>query len=74
MYKACLIEGILRDGSGKQFEILPCFNKDVIHVGHSELEGVMITHTVHYCITMQLLEIQFWTIIIGKIVYRVTLL
>ena len=26
---------------------IPCFNKDGIHMGQSELDGSVLTHTVH---------------------------
>ena len=40
--------------------------------GWCELEGSMLLHTVNYCITIHIIELQFWTIIIGLVVHKVT--
>ena len=55
-----------------QFESFPCFNKTVIHMCQCEFLGGMITHLVHYLISIHFAELQVWPIIFEMIMYTVT--
>ena len=63
----CLLETFLRFFCGWQFESFPCFNVDIIHVGRCKLEESMVSHPVHSCITIQILELCVWTIIVWMV-------
>ena len=39
-----------------------------------ELEVSMLPRPVHFCITIHILALQFWTIIVGLVLYIVTCL
>ena len=67
-----LLEIIVGDGSIWQFFSFPCFKNGVIHVGRRELDGSMLHHPVHSCITIQILELQDLTIIVGLVMYIIT--
>ena len=43
-------------------------------MGQCKVEGYMVSHPVHYLITIQNIELHFWTDIICMVMHRITCL
>ena len=54
----CLLESVLGDYRGLKFESLPSCNEYRIYVSRCKLEGSMLSHPVHSCITIQIIELR----------------
>ena len=59
------------DLCGWWFESFPCFNEDTLHLVWCTLECSMVSHTVHSCITIQIIELHVWTIIVWMVMHTI---
>ena len=67
----CPLESVLGDCCRLKCESSPCCNEDIINVGRCRLEGSKISHLVHYCITIQIIELSVWTVILWMVMHTI---
>ena len=71
-YKICFIEGVDDDMVWGELNSSNCFHQYSIHVIVCELEGSMLSLSVHFGLSKNLLQIEVWTIIIWLVISWVT--